>query len=535
MKITTVNESLSVSDQITPDDLPELADAGVKLIVCNRPDNEASQQPSFASIEQAAQPLGIEAVHIPFTADGMSQQQVDELVELVATGKKIHAYCRTGNRSMKLWNASQKAGGKSAQPTQSSSAKFAKPSFDVVVVGAGSGGIAIASSLLKREPDLRIALIDPSQEHYYQPGWTMVGGGIFDIASTKRPTQSVIPRGVTWVNKAVTHFSPDEDKVHLDDGSELHYRQLVVAPGLVLNWKGIEGLEESLGSNGVTSNYLYDLAPYTWDLVQQLKKGKAIFTQPPMPIKCAGAPQKALYLSADHWFKENRISDVDVHFFNAGPVLFGVEAFVPTLKSYMEKYQANLHFSHTLIKVDGPNKTAWFKTKNEAGDEVIVDTEFDMLHACPPQCAPDFISNSVLSDSAGWLDVDQVTLRHTRYHNIWGLGDIVNTPNAKTVAAVRKQVPVVADNLCNALNNKAPSVGYDGYGACPLTVERGKIVLAEFGYGGKLMPTFPGWLNTATQATTLAWLLKANMLPAVYWQVMLKGREWLVAPQQLSQ
>lgn len=400
-------------------------------------------------------------------------------------------------------------------------------SYDIVIVGAGSAGIATASSLLKRQADLSIALIDPSSDHYYQPGWTMVGGGVFNAKDTHRKTQDLIPSSCDWVQQSVTQFSPQDNQLQLDNGQSLNYAQCVVAPGLMLDWNAVEGLQEALGRNGVTSNYRFDLAPYTWELVKDLKKGNAVFTQSPMPIKCAGAPQKALYLSADHWAKNNLIGDINVSFYNAAPVLFGVADYVPALMEYMEKYQANLNFTHNLTAVDGAAKVATFKTENDE----YVTKEFDFLHVCPPQRAPDFIRDSELSDEAGWLSVDPASLQHTQYPNIWGAGDVMNTMNAKTMAAARKQAPVVAQNIVNAMSDSSERVSYNGYGSCPLTVERGKIVLAEFAYGGKLVPTFPDWLNVGTRPTRFAWQLKANVLPSVYWNAMLKGREWLAAPE----
>ena len=406
--------------------------------------------------------------------------------------------------------------------------------YDVVVIGAGSGGISVTNSLLKRNSNLRIAIVDPATEHFYQPGWTMVGGGVFKAPETRRQTRDLIPAKATWINQAAASFSPEQSEIELDNGDRIGYAQLIVSPGLKLNWEGIEGLSETIGENGVTSNYRYDLAPYTWDLVSRLKKGKAVFTQPPMPIKCAGAPQKAMYLSSDHWMKTGVLNNIQVDFYNAGGVLFGVPDYVPALQSYVDKYNANVHYTHNLVKIDGPAKRAWFKHTDSEGAEQLQEVEFDMIHVCPPQCAPDFVRNSELADAAGWLDVDQYTLRHKRFDNIWGLGDVMNTPNAKTMAAVRKQVPVVAQNIVNVLERREANCGYDGYGSCPLTVERGKIVLAEFGYGGKILPTFPKWVLEGTQATRMAWILKARLLPDVYWHAMLKGREWLVAPQKLE-
>ncbi len=396
--------------------------------------------------------------------------------------------------------------------------------FDVVIIGAGSGGIATASSIQKRDPILRIALIDPSEDHFYQPGWTMVGGGIFNAETTRRKTKNLIPAGCEWIKKSVVSINAKDNNVQLNNADIIEFEQLVIAPGLTLNWKGIEGLEESLGKNGVTSNYRYDLAPYTWELVKNLKKGKALFTQPPMPIKCAGAPQKAMYLSGSEWFDQGCLNDIDIKFYNSGGVLFGVDAYVPALMEYVKKYNAELCFMQTLVKVDGENKIATFK--DSEGN--LTEDSFDMLHVCPPQMAPDFIRESDLCDEGGWLDVDPGTLQSKKYKNVWGVGDVMNTGNAKTMAAARKQAPIVAQNIINVITNNPKREHYDGYGSCPLTVEKGKIVLAEFTYGGVVAPTFPKWINDGTTATTFAWMLKAVLLPKVYWEAMLKGREWLV-------
>ena len=405
-----------------------------------------------------------------------------------------------------------------------------KNHFGIVIVGAGAGGISVAASLLKRKPDLDIALIDRADKHYYQPGWTMVGGGIFDASVTQRPMAPLIPRGTHWIKAAVAGFDPDNNQVELEDGRRIAYDRLIVAPGLKLNWAGVEGLTETLGQHGVTSNYRFDLAPYTWKLVQDLKSGRAVFTQPPMPIKCAGAPQKAMYLSSDHWYRQGLIGKIDVQMFNAGGVLFGVADYVPALMEYVKKYQATLNFNHNLVKIDGPAKTAWFTKTNADGSKEVVETQFDMIHVCPPQQAPDFVRSSPLADAAGWVDVNQETLQHKKYTNIWSLGDAMNAPNAKTAAAARKQAPIVAVNILADMGASQGIARYNGYGSCPLTVERGKIVLAEFGFGGKLLPSLPGWVLEGRQPTSLAWIMKKDFLPWLYWNGMLKGREWLVEP-----
>lgn len=396
--------------------------------------------------------------------------------------------------------------------------------YDVVVVGGGAAGAGVAASLLKRQSNLRIAIVEPADKHYYQPAWTLVGAGEFDNTKTERNMADCIPKGVTWIRDAVISFQPEANQVSTKQGQVIAYEQLIVAAGLKINWDAIPGLNETLGKNGVTSNYRFDFAPYTWQLVQQLKTGKAIFTQPPMPIKCAGAPQKALYLSCSHWETAGVLNKIEVDFNNAGAALFSVADFVPSLMKYIERYHAKLSFNSNLVEVDGANKTAWFNVKDAEGNVTKVAKTFDMLHVVPPQTAPDFIKQSPLANADGWVDVNQVTLQHNRFSNIFSLGDACSSPNAKTVAAVRKQIVVVAENLLAARANKGLTTEYDGYGACPLTVEKGKIILAEFGFGGKLLPTFP--LNPLVPRK-INWLLKKYILPIVYWSLMLKGREWL--------
>ncbi|WKB50582.1 NAD(P)/FAD-dependent oxidoreductase [Eleftheria terrae] len=401
---------------------------------------------------------------------------------------------------------------------------------EVLIVGGGAAGIATAASLLARAPGLDIAIVEPAESHCYQPGWTLVGAGVFDAAQTVRPMATVMPRGVTWIRAAATAFEPQDNAVQLDDGRRIGYRQLVVCPGLTLDWQAVPGLQESLGQHGVTSNYRRDLAPYTWELVRRWRGGKAVFTQPALPIKCAGAPQKAMYLSCDSWRRAGTLAASEVRFCNAGGALFGVAHYIPALMAYVEAYGIQLDFGHTLLSIDGPARQATFARASADGSRETYTTGFDMIHVVPPQVPPDVVRRGPLADAAGWLDLDPATLRHKQHANVFGLGDAGNTPNAKTAAAARKQAPVVAHNLLVALGKASGQATYNGYGSCPLTVERGKIVLAEFLYGGKLAPTFPDWLTGGGRPSRLAWLLKKDLLPPVYWQAMLKGREWLARP-----
>ena len=552
VEIKRVTDDFSVSGQLFAEDFKTLAEMGTRAVICNRPEGEGADQPTFVELERAAAEAGLSLTALPVVSGKITDEQAAEFAALLRSlPKPVHAFCRSGMRSTTLWtlahagshplpellelargagydlsSLARRIANKGRVPTDAPYAEH-----EVVVVGGGAAGISVASSLLARDPSLDVAVIDPAETHYYQPGWTLVGGGVFDSAVTVKSMASVLPKGVQWIKQAVAAFEPEQDAVILEGCRVVKYRKLIVCPGLKLNWQGVAGLEDTLGRNGVTSNYRYDLAPYTWKLVSQLNSGRALFTQPPMPIKCAGAPQKAMYLSGDAWYRRGVLKNIEIEFYNAGPVLFGVEAYVPALMEYVARYNASLNFGHRLVAVDGPARVATFEHKDEAGNVQRLEREFDMMHVTPPQQAPDFIRVSALADAAGWVDVDQTRLRHKQFENIFALGDVTNAPNAKTAAAARKQAPVVAQNLLADLGHSVSRAIYDGYGSCPLTVERGKVVLAEFGYGGKLLPSFPSWLLNGKRPTRLAWLLKERILPAVYWKAMLRGREWMAAPE----
>ena len=556
MDIKTIAPDLSVSSQITAQDVGVAASQGFRSLIINRPDGESADQPGRTAIEEAARRHGMEVSYVPVVSGKVTDADVE------AFDKTLHelpapalAYCRTGTRSATLWALSQ-AGHLSTDAILKTASgagydlsglrarldardKAAEggigpvKSHDVVIIGGGAAGISTAASILKRRKGVDIAIVEPRTEHYYQPGWTLVGGGVFKREQTERPMVKLMPKGVQWIRSACAGFDPERNQVILEDGERIGYKTLVVAPGLKLNWDGIEGLKDTLGKNGVTSNYLFDMAPYTWELVQAMKGGRALFTQPPMPIKCAGAPQKAMYLACDAWKRKGVLKDIDVEFHNAGGVIFGVKEYVPALMKYVDKYGIDLCFSETLVAVDGEKKTAFFDVKDADGNVTRQAREFDMMHVCPPQTSLDFVANSPLANEAGWVDVSGETLQHTQYGNVFGLGDAGSTPNAKTAAAVRKQAPIAAHNVLCVLDGKAPNAIYNGYGSCPLTVERGKIVLAEFAYGGKLDPTVPQWMLNGTKPTRAAWFLKEKMLPNIYFDMMLRGTETLAKPKLL--
>ena len=393
----------------------------------------------------------------------------------------------------------------------------------VVIAGGGTAGITVAATLLKKSGGkyCHITIIEPSDVHYYQPALTLVGAGVTNLDKIHRPEAKLIPKGVEWIQQKVNGFKPEENKVILSSGSGVLYDYLVVCPGLELNWEKIKGAKETLGRNGVCSNYSPDFAIDTWDNIQHLKPGAtAIFTQPPLPFKCPGAPQKIVYLAADHLMKKGILEKCELHFMIHAPDIFSVPFFARELRKVASRYGINVHYQHNLTAVDGNNRKATFEVVggDKKGESYTVG--YDMLHITPPQSPPAVIRTGPLANAAGFVDVDQGTLQHKKFPNIFGLGDAASTPNSKTAAAVRLQAPVVAGNILAMIKQNKPSAIYDGYASCPITTAYNKVIMAEFCYGGKVAPTFPldprkeRWIN---------WFIKTTALPLFYWFYMLKG------------
>ncbi|MFN8575378.1 MAG: FAD/NAD(P)-binding oxidoreductase [Candidatus Sericytochromatia bacterium] len=394
-----------------------------------------------------------------------------------------------------------------------------KNSYKIIIVGGGTGGITVAARLKNIDPNLEIALIEPSKKHYYQPLWTLVGGGVFNKEETERNESDYIPEGVEWIQEHVDSFSPESNKIKTKEGKELSYEYLVISTGMELNWDKVKGLKENLGKNGVCSNYSYETVDYTWQFVQNFKGGTAVFTQPSTPIKCGGAPQKALYLSEDYFRTKSKVRDkTRLVFFSGLAGIFGVPKYKKSLEKVLKRKEIESHFRNELVEIIGDKKEAVFKNVDTQEETRI---NFDLLHVVPPMSTHEFIKKSSLVDATGFVDVNKFTLQHTKYSNIFALGDCTNLPTARTGAAIRKEAPVLVSNLLSVMESKIPSENYNGYSSCPLVTGYGSLILAEFDYDSQPTESFP---FDQSQERFSMYMLKAYVLPQMYWNGMLKGR-----------
>ena len=397
------------------------------------------------------------------------------------------------------------------------------PGKKILIVGGGNAGLSVAARLLRKNKNLRINIIDPSEKHYYQPAWTLVGAGIFDVNKTVRNERDVIPKGATWIKDAVEKFIPEENKVVCKSGASYEYDAMVVCPGIQLDWYKIKGLKETLGKNNVSCNYSFNVAPYTWQLIKNFKGGTAVFTNPSSPVKCGGAPHKIMYLACDYWRKQGILDKCNVHYLSGAGTIFAVKEYADTLTEVVKADNIKPHFGVNVNEIDGNSKTVYYEEKNADGIVERKEMKFDICHAVPPQSAPAFIKNSSLSDSNspyGYVDINKNTMQHTRYTNIFSLGDCTNAPCSKTGAAIRKQAPVVVQNLLAFLANEQMNGSYSGYSACPIPTKYGKLMMAEFDYTNTPTMSFP---FDQTKPRWSMWILKTKLLPWFYWHKILKG------------
>lgn len=415
--------------------------------------------------------------------------------------------------------------------------------YQVLIIGGGTGGIMTAASLLKKSPGVKVGIIEPSDKHYYQPAWTLVGAGTFDYKDTVRTMESVMPKAAKWIKDKAVSFDPENNAVVTEKNGKLTYDYLVVSPGLVMEPALIEGLPEALEKGVVCSNYVDP--EYTWKLLNEFKGGNALFVQPATPIKCGGGPQKAAYMSSDFLRKKGLLKKSNVILTMPGTTIFGVPEIRKTLEEVIKRYGIKLRTHYTPIKIDSEKKTVTFKflgseghgclidKNNPMGEtitgESVVEIPFDFMHIAPPQAAPKFIRESALANEGGWLDVDIHTLKHNKFANIYGIGDAAALPTAKTGAAIRKQVPVVLDQIISDMSGKK-SMGksYDGYSSCPLVTGYGKMVLAEFDYNNKFTPDpklKQMLIFDSSKEHYRLWILKKKILPYLYWNKMMKGDE----------
>eukprot|EP01091_Cochliopodium_minus_P011839 TRINITY_DN345_c0_g1_i6.p1 TRINITY_DN345_c0_g1~~TRINITY_DN345_c0_g1_i6.p1 ORF type:complete len:421 (+),score=134.37 TRINITY_DN345_c0_g1_i6:49-1311(+) len=392
-------------------------------------------------------------------------------------------------------------------------------SKQIVICGGGTAGLSIGSKLSRKYGASNITIIEPSEYHFYQPGFTMVGGGIFKREDMRRFEKDYIPEGTKWVKDRVVQFDPEQNTVITDKNEKIKYDVLIVTTGMEIKPETIKGLPESLGKNGVCTNYMYDYVDFTWKFLQEMKSGKAIFTQPNTPIKCAGAPQKIMYLAEDYWKTKGIRKDISIEFNTGMPSIFSSPHYAASLLDLCKSRDISLHFKHNLVEVKGESNEAIFQDLET--NKTIVK-KYDFLHVTPQMGPPKVIKESplALKEGPGFIDVNKETTQHNKYPNVFSIGDASSLPTSKTAAAITKQSKVSAGNIISFIEGKTLQNKYDGYSSCPIVTKKGGLILAEFDYNLQPKETFP---FDQRKESSLLYNLKTKIFPPLYWDHLLKG------------
>nr|XP_018903949.1 PREDICTED: sulfide:quinone oxidoreductase, mitochondrial [Bemisia tabaci] len=391
----------------------------------------------------------------------------------------------------------------------------------LLIVGGGTGGCTIAAKAIHHFENNDIYILEPQGTHYYQPLWTLVGGGVYSLADSRRPMSSVIPEGVTWYQEAAEAFNPKENFVKTSKGKKIYYDYMVIATGIETRFDLIPGLVQALEdpTSGVCSNYSSQYVTKTFETIRKFDSGNAVFTFPSTPVKCAGAPQKICYLSESYFSKHGKRDKANVKYFAATPVIFSCKKYADELHKICARRNIEVNLRHNLKEILPNSKEAVFDVLDKPGE--VVKVPFSMLHVTPPMTPPAVLKTGpLLTDESGFVNVDKETLQHKHYKNIFALGDSSNLPTSKTAAAVAAQSKILWNNLYACLDGKPVESSYNGYTSCPLVTGYDSLIMAEFDYKLQPMETFP--FNQAKERKSM-YFLKKNVLPFMYWNGMLKG------------
>ncbi|WP_298802904.1 FAD/NAD(P)-binding oxidoreductase [uncultured Lentibacter sp.] len=397
---------------------------------------------------------------------------------------------------------------------------------NILILGAGAAGTALANRLVERLEGASITLVDGRPAHWYQPGFSLIAAGLKPASYSVSQTADWLPAGVTLKQDWAANIDPEARKVALVGGEVLSYDYLIVATGLTLDHDAIEGFSlDMVGENGIGALYAGpDYAAKTWTAASKFTQegGVGLFTRPATEMKCAGAPLKHTFLIDDLARKTGARGKMEMHYMANNNSLFGVPIVSEKVRMLFEDRGIAPDYSHVLKGIDAGAKRARFDTP-----EGTVERDYDYIHVIPPQRAPDVVRQSGLSWAdkwvdQGWVEVDKASLRHLRYPDVFALGDVAGVPKGKTAASVKWQVPVVEEHLVAQIAGDTTDAAYNGYTSCPLITQVGRAMLIEFDYNNNLTPSFPG-IIAPLEELWISWLMKEVALKATY-NAMLRGK-----------
>lgn len=409
----------------------------------------------------------------------------------------------------------------------------------IVIVGGGTGGIIATARLRRSVPHAEIILISPNQTHLYQSGQTFVAAGLYIQADNERKTSEILPDNVKWLQERVVSFEPDNNTVHTDKSGAIKYNFLVIALGVEYDYSRIKGLDSSMiGENGIASVYLNDTITGTalggnitkswFEQIHNMasrKEIKVLCTEPDTPIKGMGSSLDVLFLGNDIAkgnglsFKKDVHKNVKFTFVRADEHLFAIKNFNAAIKQKIDR-EKNMDtlLGYNLTEIDAQQKIATFDVNNKK-----IKMNYDFIHITPAMQVPKVLRDSSLvikeGKYKGYLAVDKKTLQHLKYKNIFGLGDVLGIPLAKTAGSAQKQGVVIQDNITSAIKGNKLSMAFDGYTIAPIKTKFGEIMLAEV-KGTQVLSKFG---LSPYKSRWIWWALDLHLARKAYFSLMMRG------------
>ncbi len=400
----------------------------------------------------------------------------------------------------------------------------------LVILGGGTAGTMIANKLRQRldRRDWSISVVDRDDEHHYQPGYLFVPFGEYSHEQVVRSRHAFLPDGVDFLVGSVDHVAADANVVHLEDGRELPYDQLVIASGTTPRPDQTPGMLGSEWRKSIFDFYTLDGAEALAEALTKFTGGRLVVHITEMPIKCPVAPLEFTFL-ADAWLREQGIRDrVEL-------------VYVTPLDGAFTKPVASAHLGGMLDERSVRVETDFMVELIDAERKVLVsyderEVPFDLLVTVPLNMGADFVARSGLGDELNYVPVDRHTQLSTKHDNIFALGDASDIPASKAGSVAHFSVEIFVANFLEHIAERSMTGAFDGHANCFVESGGDKALLIDFNYDTEPLPGAyplpvigPLRLLKETRANHLGKLA----FRWIYWNVLLPGRP-LPLPAHMS-
>jgi len=390
----------------------------------------------------------------------------------------------------------------------------------LLVLGAGTAGTMVVNKLRHRLPpeDWQIAVVEPSDTHFYQPGYLFLPFGRYKPEQVVKATAPLITDGVDLVRGEVDRVVADQNKVLLTDGRSVPYDYLVIATGVTPRPDQTPGmLDGGQWRERIFDFYTYDGALALAKALDAFDGGRLVVHITDMPIKCPVAPLEFVFL-ADAYFRSRGMRDrVELVYATPLPGAFTKPVASARLGSMLDDRKITVEPDFLVERVDGTTLVSY--DEREIG--------FDLLVTVPLNMGADYVARSGLGNELNLVPVDRHTMLAKAHDNIFALGDANDIPTSKAGSVAHFSVEVFTDNFVEYAAGKPMTGRFDGHANCFVESGDGKALLIDFSYDTEPLPgsypvPFAGPFRLLDEAAVNHWGKLAFRW--MYWNVLLPGR-----------